>query len=82
MIDIETLKKNPKTQYLASEYERLQKSEEEVTAMIADDPNMATIAADELSAIHMQKKTIETQIKDICRAHLRQLLPCLDRQQS
>ncbi len=64
-MDIETLKKNPKTQYIASEYERLLKQEDEVNAMIASDASMTDIAAEELASLAVQKSALEDQIKAI-----------------
>jgi peptide chain release factor 1 len=65
MIDIEQLKQNPKTQYLASEYERLLKQEAEVNAMVQNDPSMAELASEELSGITVQKTALEEQLKAI-----------------
>lgn len=64
-MDLDSLKKNHKTQYLASEYERLLKQEEEVQAMIAADPSMKEMAEDEIASIAVQKNTIEEQIRSI-----------------
>lgn len=64
-MDIETLKKNPKTQYLASEYERLSRELAEVGSMIESDPNMAEMARDEVTALEAQQKAIEEQIAAI-----------------
>ncbi len=64
-MNLEELKKNHKTQYLASEYERLLKQEQEVRAMIESDPSMNDIAADELVALTVQKTAIEDQVKAI-----------------
>lgn len=64
-MDIETLKKNPKTQYLASEYERLSRELVEVQAMIESDPSMADMARDEVAAIETQQRAIEEQVKAI-----------------
>lgn len=64
-MDLELLKQNHKTQYLASEYERLLKQEQEVQALIASDPSMQDIATDELAALAVQKQAIEDQIKAI-----------------
>jgi len=64
-MNIEELKKNHKTQYLANEYERLLKQEEEVQSMIAADPSMAEIAHDELAALATQKSAIENQVQAI-----------------
>jgi peptide chain release factor 1 len=65
MIDIEQLKQNPKTQYLASEYERLLKQEAEVNSMVQNDPSMAELASEELSGITVQKTALEEQLKAI-----------------
>lgn len=64
-MDIEALKQNHKTQYLASEYERLLKQELEVQAMIESDPSMKDMAQEELAALTLQKVAIEDQIKAI-----------------
>lgn len=64
-MDIETLKKNPKMHYLATEYERLVKSESELQAMITADPSMVELATDDLTAIALQKSDIERQISAI-----------------
>lgn len=65
MTDLDTLKKNPRTQYLASEYERLLTQEAEVSAMIAADPSMAELAAEELASLATQKNALEAQIAEI-----------------
>ena len=64
-MDLEALKQNHKTQYLASEYERLLKQEQEVQALIESDPSMKEIAADELAALGVQKSALEEQVKAI-----------------
>lgn len=64
-MDLDSLKKNHKTQYLATEYERLLKQEEEVQAMVASDPSMKEIADEELIAITVQKNAFEEQLKAI-----------------
>ena len=64
-MNLEELKKNHKTQYLASEYERLLKQEDEVKTLIESDPSMKDIATDELEAIAVQKTAIEEQIHAI-----------------
>ncbi len=62
MINLEELKKNHKTQYLASEYERLLSQEEEVRRLIESDPSMQALAEEELASITSQKEAIEAQI--------------------
>jgi peptide chain release factor 1 len=64
-MDLENLKKNPKTQYLAGQYERLLQQEEETKTLIESDPSMKGMAEDELNAITVQKAAIEEQIAAI-----------------
>lgn len=64
-MDIDVLKQNHKTQYLATEYERLLKQEQEVQALIESDPSMQEIAGEELASLVLQKSAIEEQIKAI-----------------
>lgn len=64
-MNLEELKKNPKTQYLAGEYERLSHELTEVHAMIESDPSMADMARDEVTALEAQQKAIEEQIAAI-----------------
>ncbi len=64
-MDIENLKKNPKTQYLATQYEQLLAQEKDVQDLIASDPSMADLGADELSSIAIQKTALEGQVKAI-----------------
>lgn len=64
-MDIENLKKNPKTQYLATQYEQLLAQEKDVQDLIASDPSMADLGADELSSIAVQKTALEGQVKAI-----------------
>ena len=64
-MNLEALKQNHKTQYLASEYERLLKQQQEVEALIASDTSMAEIEADELASLALQKTAIEEQVKAI-----------------
>lgn len=65
MLDIESLKKNHKTQYLAEQYERLLEQEEETKALADTDESMKEMAQDELHAIAVQKIAIEEQIAAI-----------------
>jgi peptide chain release factor 1 len=67
-IDIDTLKKNPKTQYLAGVYEQLLKQEAEVRSMIESDPSMAELAQEELASITTQKESLEAQFDAIAAA--------------
>ncbi len=64
-MDIENLKKNPKTSYLAQEYEKLLTQEKEVHELIASDASMAELGTDDLAAIAVQKTALENQVKAI-----------------
>jgi peptide chain release factor 1 len=64
-MDIETLKKNPKTQYLASEYERISTELIGITELAASDPSMAEMAAEEIQALSVQQAAIVEQLKAI-----------------
>ena len=64
-MDIETLKKNPRTQYLAMEYEKLEKQEAEVAELIESDPSMKELAMEDIAAIALQKSALEAQFKAI-----------------
>ncbi|MEN9649323.1 MAG: peptide chain release factor 1, peptide chain release factor 1 [Candidatus Parcubacteria bacterium] len=66
-MDLDALKQNHKTSFLAYEYERLLKQKEEVDAMAAD-PSMADLAKDEQSVLAEQLKGIEEKINDILKA--------------
>ncbi len=64
-LNIEELKKNNRTVYLAAEYERLLKEEADVRAMVANDPSMAIMGEGEISNVRIQKEAIELQISNI-----------------
>jgi peptide chain release factor 1 len=65
MIDIETLKQNQKTTYLADMYEKLLKDEAEVLEMSKNDPSMADLATSELESIQSQKAELMNQMEAI-----------------
>lgn len=67
-MDIEILKVNHKTRYLAGEYERLVNEEAQVKAMIASDPQMATLGETEIATLRVQIDAIESQMKEIFKA--------------
>lgn len=64
-MDIEAYKKNPKTNFLASELERLEREEAGVHETIAADPSLAELAEEDLASIAAQKQLIVSQIEDI-----------------
>jgi len=65
MLDLEELKKNHNTSYLASILERLNREEAEVREMLSGDETLHEMATKELKYIQEQKETIEKQIKEI-----------------
>ncbi|MEO5645948.1 MAG: PCRF domain-containing protein [Candidatus Paceibacterota bacterium] len=65
MIYIENLKKNHKTQFLAEQYERLLRDEQETQLLAESDPSMKEMAQEELHAIQVQKTAMEEQFAAI-----------------
>jgi len=63
-MNIDELKKNPRTHYLALELERLNAQESETKAL-AVDPDMADMAADDLKNIAEQITNLTAQIQDV-----------------
>ncbi len=66
--NLEELKKNYKTQYLAGEYERILKEEESVREMLSKDPSMSDLVAEELENLKAQKEGMERQITEILKS--------------
>jgi peptide chain release factor 1 len=64
-MNIDELKKNPKTQYLAEQYERLLQQENETKTLAEGDESMRDMAQDDLQSIEIQKKAIEEQVAAI-----------------
>jgi len=63
--DIEKLKKNPKASYLVSEFERLERQEEEIKEMARKDSSMASLVEDELKGVQEQKNVVMEQCINI-----------------
>jgi len=64
-LDLEELKKNHNTSYLAGELSRLAREEAEVREMLDSDESLHEMAAKELKFIQEEKERIEKQIQDI-----------------
>ncbi|MCE9585228.1 PCRF domain-containing protein [Candidatus Nomurabacteria bacterium] len=64
-LDLDELKKNHKTSYLASVLERLNKEETEVREMLDGDESLHEMASVELKSIQEQRESTEKQIQDI-----------------
>lgn len=63
-IDLTKYKESQKTQFLASEFERLEKQKKELDA-ISDDESMREMAAEERSQIEFQQKALIVQMDEI-----------------
>jgi len=64
-LNIEELKKNPKTNFFAQELGRLLIEEEKIKEMARGDASMADLVEEELKGIEEQRKGITLQIKEI-----------------
>lgn len=64
-MDIDALKKNPKTQYLAGEYEKLLSQEAELEALLAADISLAEMVVEEKATLQVAKTALEEQMKGI-----------------
>ncbi len=65
MIDLETLKNNHSTNYLADMLEKLSREEAEVREMLASDDTLHELAAKELKFIQEERTRIEAQAQEI-----------------
>jgi len=66
--NLEELKKNHKTSYLALEYERLLSEEEKVNEMVSSDESLKELAIEEIQNINFQKEAVERQIEEILKS--------------
>ncbi|MES2315445.1 MAG: PCRF domain-containing protein [Patescibacteria group bacterium] len=64
-MNLEELKKDHRTSYLASLLEQLLRKEAEVREMLAGDATLHDLAASELAEIQAQKEGVEKQLQDI-----------------
>lgn len=64
-MNLETFKTNPKTMYLAQEYERLLGEEASVKALIESDPGMRELGESEAASLRIQIDELEKQMTDI-----------------
>lgn len=62
---IEDFKKDHRTRYLAEEYERMENTEKEITALSESDESMLLLAQEELEAITTQKEKLWEQMENI-----------------
>ena len=64
-MEIEDFRANPKTAYLAAEYDRIGTELGRVDALSAEDPSLATLAAEEHVSLESQRKVLLEQMEDI-----------------
>lgn len=64
-IDISKFKENHKTRFLAEEFERLQKQEEELVSLMDQDPSLKELSEEELTSIGSQKDALLLQMEEI-----------------
>jgi peptide chain release factor 1 len=64
-MNLEELRKNHNTAYLADMYDKLLKDEQELLALMEKDPTMKELGQGDLQSIADQKKNIEDQVKAI-----------------
>lgn len=67
-MNLDEYKNNPKTAFMAGLYEKLVKDEAETRALAANDPGMKEMADHDLASILEQKKSLETEMKEIIEA--------------
>jgi len=64
-MDLTKFKENQKTNFLAGEYERLEKEEKSIEEMLNSDASMKELAEDEFKNVNTQKEAILKQMEDI-----------------
>ncbi len=64
-MDLDALKKDHRTSYLAGNLERLMRQEAEVREMLAGDESLHDLASEELKGIQLEREAVEKQIEDI-----------------
>ncbi len=64
-MDLDELKKNHKTSYLAEMLENLARKEEEVREMMEGDDDLHELASQELKSLQAERESIEKQVSDI-----------------
>ena len=66
--DPNELKKNPRTAYLAAEFERVSNEEEALKKVMAEDSDMAKLGEEELKTLHLQKESLRGDLSKIIEA--------------
>ena len=65
MMNLDELKKDHRTNYLAIALEKLLREENEVREMLAGDDSLHEMAAKELKVIQEEKERLERQVEEI-----------------
>ena len=63
--DVEEYKKNPKTAYLAQEYEKILQQEKQTKEMLIKDPALKDLVQDELDNLKSREQTLTQQVQKI-----------------
>ncbi|MEX0930180.1 MAG: PCRF domain-containing protein [Candidatus Paceibacterota bacterium] len=71
-MDLTPYKDNPKTSYLASSFEQLEKEEQDLLAMTQADESMGELADEDLASLREQKEEIRKQMEAIAAADQKQ----------
>ncbi|MEX2052248.1 MAG: PCRF domain-containing protein [Candidatus Paceibacterota bacterium] len=64
-MNIDELKKDHRTSYLAEQLSRLMRAEAEVRGMLASDDSLHDLAGEELKTLQAEREAVEKQIEDI-----------------
>ncbi|MES2059717.1 MAG: PCRF domain-containing protein [Patescibacteria group bacterium] len=64
-MDIEKYKSSGKTRFLAEDFVRLDREEDEIKALIASDPSLAELSVDDIKKINDQKLALVAQMEEI-----------------
>lgn len=62
MLDLTPYKQNPKTAFLAQEYERLERTADESRVLIESDPSIEVLAQEDLAEVVSQQETLLAQM--------------------
>lgn len=65
---IEAYRENQKTQFLASQFDVLERKKQDALRMLADDPSLADLVADETKNIEVEQQFLETEMARIFEA--------------
>ncbi len=67
-IDIAKFKENTRTRFLAEDFERLEKEENEILALMESDPALKELSEEELQTIRSQKNALAAQMEEMVRS--------------